>query len=127
MQILPAVVNFKPDMIFVSAGFDAHKKVGEPLRSRACTCAHAHHNRVGHAAPNPGTAALNKQCVHDAAGPHVVCSCLAWRLCCAHANGSRSAMYCPCVPQEDINMRYVGVTEADYEWLTDQIVQVANR
>lgn len=23
--------------------------------------------------------------------------------------------------------RYIGVTEADYEWLTDQIVQVANR
>lgn len=23
--------------------------------------------------------------------------------------------------------RYVGVTERDYEWLTDQIVQVANR
>jgi hypothetical protein len=26
-QILPALVNFKPDFIFVSAGFDAHKKV----------------------------------------------------------------------------------------------------
>ncbi|KAJ9527573.1 hypothetical protein QJQ45_025848, partial [Haematococcus lacustris] len=25
-KILPALVNFKPDMIFVSAGFDAHKK-----------------------------------------------------------------------------------------------------
>jgi len=24
-------------------------------------------------------------------------------------------------------MRYVGVTEADYEWITDQIMQVANR
>lgn len=23
--------------------------------------------------------------------------------------------------------RYIGVTERDYEWLTDQIVQVANR
>ncbi|KAL6757381.1 histone deacetylase domain-containing protein [Haematococcus lacustris] len=53
-KILPALVNFKPDMIFVSAGFDAHKK-------------------------------------------------------------------------EDINMRFVGVEESDYEWLTDQIVQVANR
>ncbi|EFJ43924.1 hypothetical protein VOLCADRAFT_118904 [Volvox carteri f. nagariensis] len=52
-KILPAVVNFKPDIIFVSAGFDAHKK-------------------------------------------------------------------------EDLNLRYVGVTEADYEWLTGQIVEVAN-
>lgn len=26
-QILPAVANFGPDMIFLSAGFDAHKKV----------------------------------------------------------------------------------------------------
>lgn len=23
--------------------------------------------------------------------------------------------------------RYIGVTEADYEWITDEIVQVANR
>jgi hypothetical protein len=29
--------------------------------------------------------------------------------------------------QEDLNMRYVGITEAEYEWLTDQIMQVANR
>lgn len=26
-----------------------------------------------------------------------------------------------------LHCRYIGVTEADYEWLTDQIVQVANR
>lgn len=25
-KILPAVVNFKPDLIMVSAGFDAHRK-----------------------------------------------------------------------------------------------------
>ncbi|GAB4814038.1 hypothetical protein N2152v2_001084 [Parachlorella kessleri] len=53
-KILPALVNFRPDIIFVSAGFDAHKK-------------------------------------------------------------------------DEINFRYVGVTERDYEWLTDQLVQVANR
>lgn len=53
-KILPAVVNFNPDLILVSAGFDAHRK-------------------------------------------------------------------------DVINYRYIGVTEADYEWLTDQIVQVANR
>eukprot|EP00775_Hariotina_reticulata_P004555 gene4555-4807_t len=53
-KVLPALVNFKPDLILVSAGFDAHKK-------------------------------------------------------------------------DEINFRYIGVTEADYEWLTDQIVQVANR
>ncbi|GIL78691.1 hypothetical protein Vretifemale_8102 [Volvox reticuliferus] len=52
-KILPALANFKPDIILVSAGFDAHKK-------------------------------------------------------------------------EDLNLRYVGVTEADYEWLTSQIVEVAN-
>ncbi|GLI65150.1 hypothetical protein VaNZ11_008553, partial [Volvox africanus] len=52
-KILPALANFKPDIILVSAGFDAHKK-------------------------------------------------------------------------EDLNLRYVGVTEADYEWLTGQIVEVAN-
>jgi hypothetical protein len=23
--------------------------------------------------------------------------------------------------------RYIGITEADYEWITDEIVQVANR
>jgi len=33
----------------------------------------------------------------------------------------------PSMLQEAINMRYVGVTEADYEWITDQIMQVANR
>lgn len=27
-KILPALINFAPDLIFVSAGFDAHKKVG---------------------------------------------------------------------------------------------------
>lgn len=53
-KILPALVKFDPDMIFVSAGFDAHKK-------------------------------------------------------------------------DDINFSYIGVQERDYEWLTDQIVQVANR
>ena len=36
LQILPAVVNFKPDMIFVSAGFDGHKKVGSPLLCVPC-------------------------------------------------------------------------------------------
>lgn len=53
-KILPALVKFHPDIIMVSAGFDAHKK-------------------------------------------------------------------------DEINFRYIGVTEADYEWLTDQIVQIANR
>mmetsp|Transcript_4408 Transcript_4408/g.12711 ORF Transcript_4408/g.12711 Transcript_4408/m.12711 type:complete len:900 (-) Transcript_4408:172-2871(-) len=52
-KILPAVVRFKPDIIFISAGFDAHKK-------------------------------------------------------------------------DDINFRYIGIAEKEYEWLTDQIVQVAN-
>eukprot|EP00879_Flechtneria_rotunda_P013392 GHRR01013982.1.p1 GENE.GHRR01013982.1~~GHRR01013982.1.p1 ORF type:complete len:768 (+),score=320.97 GHRR01013982.1:988-3291(+) len=52
-KVLPALINFKPDIIFISAGFDAHRK-------------------------------------------------------------------------DEINFRYIGVTEADYEWLTDQIVQVAN-
>ena len=53
-KILPAVVKFNPDLIIVSAGFDAHRK-------------------------------------------------------------------------DDINFRYIGVTERDYEWLTHQIVTVANR
>ena len=53
-KILPAVVAFDPDLILVSAGFDAHRK-------------------------------------------------------------------------DDINFRYIGVTERDYEWLTHQIVTVANR
>ncbi|KAG1676387.1 hypothetical protein FOA52_001182 [Chlamydomonas sp. UWO 241] len=53
-KILPAVFNFQPDLILVSAGFDAHKK-------------------------------------------------------------------------EDINMHFVGVTESDYEWLSHQIVELANR
>ncbi|KAI3431427.1 hypothetical protein D9Q98_004480 [Chlorella vulgaris] len=53
-KIIPALVNFKPDMIFVCAGFDAHKK-------------------------------------------------------------------------DEINFRYIGVTERDYEWITEQVVAVANR
>ena len=53
-QIMPAVVRFKPDLILVSAGFDAHRK-------------------------------------------------------------------------DEINYAYIGITEKEYEWLTDQIVQVANR
>lgn len=53
-QILPALVKFKPDLILISAGFDAHKK-------------------------------------------------------------------------DDINFRYIGIQEKEYEWLTDQIIQVANR
>lgn len=53
-KILPALVNFDPDLIFISAGFDAHKK-------------------------------------------------------------------------DEINFAYIGVQEKDFEWLTDQIVQVANR
>ena len=52
-KILPAVAAFCPDLILVSAGFDAHRK-------------------------------------------------------------------------DDINFRYIGVTERDYEWLTGQIVGVAN-
>jgi len=52
-KALPALANFAPDLVLVSAGFDAHRK-------------------------------------------------------------------------DDINFRYVGATEADFEWLTDQIVQVAN-
>ena len=50
-KILPAVVNFRPDLILVSAGFDAHRR-------------------------------------------------------------------------EDINFQFVGLQEKDYEWLTDQIMQV---
>lgn len=53
-QILPAVVRFQPDIIFISAGFDAHRK-------------------------------------------------------------------------DDLNYRYIGIAEKEYEWVTDQIVQVANR
>eukprot|EP00803_Ostreobium_quekettii_P003057 evm.model.scf_177.4 EVM.evm.TU.scf_177.4 scf_177:18001-33099(-) len=53
-KILPAVVNFDPDLIFVSAGFDAHRK-------------------------------------------------------------------------DDINDNFVGLLDRHYEWVTDQIVQVANR
>ncbi|KAL6778893.1 HDA10 [Auxenochlorella protothecoides x Auxenochlorella symbiontica] len=52
-KIIPALVNFRPDFIFISAGFDAHRK-------------------------------------------------------------------------DEINFRYIGVTERDFEWLTDQLVQVAN-
>jgi len=29
--------------------------------------------------------------------------------------------------KDEINYAYIGVTEKDFEWLTDQIVQVANR
>ncbi len=29
--------------------------------------------------------------------------------------------------QEALNLKFVGVTEADYEWITDQIKQLANR
>ena len=50
-KIMPALLNFSPDLILVSAGFDAHR--------------------------------------HD-----------------------------------DINMRYIGLQERDFEWVTDQIVQV---
>ena len=53
-KILPALLNFGPDLILVSAGFDAHR--------------------------------------HD-----------------------------------DINMRYIGLQERDFEWVTDQIVQVSRR
>ncbi|KAK9846133.1 hypothetical protein WJX84_008602 [Apatococcus fuscideae] len=52
-KIMPALLNFSPDLILVSAGFDAHR--------------------------------------HD-----------------------------------DINMRYIGLQERDFEWVTDQIVQMAN-
>lgn len=53
-KIFPALVKFDPDIIFISAGFDAHKK-------------------------------------------------------------------------DDINFAYIGIQEKDFEWITDQIVQVANR
>ena len=49
-KILPAVVRFCPDLVLVSAGFDAHRK-------------------------------------------------------------------------DDMNFRYIGIQERDFEWLTDQIVQ----
>ncbi|KAK9916049.1 hypothetical protein WJX75_007812 [Coccomyxa subellipsoidea] len=53
-KILPALVRFQPDLIFISAGFDAHRK-------------------------------------------------------------------------DSLNNRFIGIQERDYEWLTSQIVQVANR
>ncbi|KAL4440406.1 hypothetical protein ABPG75_003407 [Micractinium tetrahymenae] len=53
-KIIPALVKFKPDIIFICAGFDAHRK-------------------------------------------------------------------------DEINFRYIGVTERDFEWITEQLVQVANR
>eukprot|EP00890_Picochlorum_soloecismus_P001450 jgi/Picsp_1/2305/NSC_05769-R1_histone deacetylase len=53
-KIFPALVKFDPDIIFISAGFDAHKK-------------------------------------------------------------------------DDINFAYIGIQEKDFEWITDQIVQVANK
>ena len=52
-SILPALVDFNPDLIFVSAGFDGHKK-------------------------------------------------------------------------DDLNLGYLGITEPDYEWLTRELVKVAN-
>lgn len=39
-KILPAVVNFNPDLILVSAGFDAHKKVTEMSRISRCLLCH---------------------------------------------------------------------------------------
>lgn len=53
-KIIPALVKFDPDFIFLSAGFDAHRK-------------------------------------------------------------------------DDINFSYIGIQEKDFEWITDQVVQVANR
>lgn len=53
-KILPAVARFKPDIIFISAGFDAHKK-------------------------------------------------------------------------DDINFRYIGIQEKEFEWLTEQLVSLANK
>eukprot|EP01025_Chloroclados_australasicus_P038965 TRINITY_DN4021_c0_g1_i16.p1 TRINITY_DN4021_c0_g1~~TRINITY_DN4021_c0_g1_i16.p1 ORF type:complete len:942 (+),score=61.89 TRINITY_DN4021_c0_g1_i16:57-2882(+) len=53
-KILPAIVNFNPDLIFMSSGFDAHRK----------------------------------DCINDG---------------------------------------HIGLTERNFEWITDQIVQVANR
>lgn len=29
--------------------------------------------------------------------------------------------------KDEINFRYIGVTERDYEWITEQVVAVANR
>ena len=52
-KIIPAVANFKPDLIITSAGFDAHKK-------------------------------------------------------------------------DELNYRFIGVTERDYYWLTQQLVSLAN-
>ena len=44
-KILPAVARFKPDIIFISAGFDAHRKddinfrsVGSSCRAICCVC-----------------------------------------------------------------------------------------
>ncbi|KAL3144011.1 hypothetical protein ABBQ32_003818 [Trebouxia sp. C0010 RCD-2024] len=53
-KILPAVARFKPDIIFISAGFDAHRK-------------------------------------------------------------------------DDINFRYIGIQEKEFEWLTEQLVSLANK
>jgi acetoin utilization deacetylase AcuC-like enzyme/ankyrin repeat protein len=53
-KIFPALVKFEPDLILLSAGFDAHRK-------------------------------------------------------------------------DDINFSYIGIQEKDFEWITDQVVQIANR
>lgn len=120
-KILPAVVNFNPDLILVSAGFDAHRKDVINYRcERWCRC-----------------------CGGGGGGLRAV------RLCCVQLERQCSGCVLACVfdssvtadecalPQQELCMtylcvlsclhRYIGVTEADYEWLTDQIVQVANR
>eukprot|EP00955_Chlamydomonas_euryale_P051363 354857-Chlamydomonas_euryale.AAC.47 len=101
-KILPAVFNFQPDLILISAGFDAHK-----ARDALLTM-------VTESARLTWCPVCDEACV-QAADSFVLRLCLV-------ADGVSPFGF-----QEDINMRFVGVTESDYEWLTHQLVELSNR
>lgn len=112
-KILPALANFKPDIIFVCAG--AHSLYGA-MRWGAAGCLSWRkllciatsftffHHRCVDVLMTVGTPACSMP-------PAIPCASAGFD---AHK-------------KDEINFRYIGVTERDYEWLTEQLVAVANR
>ena len=77
--ILPQIANFSPDLILISAGFDAHKKVGTVMQVQKELNVHV------------------SECI-------VVAACF----------------------QDTVNHGYIGLVEDDYEWVTLQLMKLAN-
>jgi hypothetical protein len=145
-QVLPRIAAFKPDLLLVSAGFDAHHKVRDAARcgpAHQRTLVQVHRDaslacpriarlpmprllaRASLACPRIARLPTHRSLAHAS----LACRCIACLP--THRLPAHASLACPCIAclppaQDTINCGYVSLREEDYEWVTHQLMRVAN-